>query len=149
MLSNNFNCLLTKKRVVTSPEDQARRGKCFCREPTRLSHITHITRNQEAALPLLLCWLLRPKKKDTDSLSLVLRKRVSKRTNTARFIGKEKKSYIFFYMLPSPLHVDTSFEDFLDLSQVTLLSPLTNVNITGSQRPKSDVPKHKIPPLPC
>lgn len=73
------------KRVVTRPEDQVRRGECSCMEPTWLPHITHMTRSKEAALPLLLCWLLQPKKKDRFTELRIWD------PNTARFRVKGKK----------------------------------------------------------
>ena len=77
------------------------------------THHTHHKRSKEAALPLPLCWLLRPKKKDTDSLSLEFGMRVNKGAKTARFIVGEGESCIFCYMFPFPLHIDTRFPDLI------------------------------------
>lgn len=60
------------------------------------THHTRHKRSKEAALPLPLCWLLRPKKKDTDSLILEFGMRVNKGAKTARFIGRGGKRLVHF-----------------------------------------------------
>lgn len=70
------------------------------------THHTRHKKSKEAALPLPLCWLLRPKKKDTDSLSLGFGMRVNKGAKTTRFIVKVGGGvlYILLYVLLPPSH---------------------------------------------